>query len=181
VTSVALLRGINVGRAKRVAMADLRRLAEELGYGGVRTLLNSGNLVFDAGRERPARSAERLARALADGLGVSSVVTALSAAELATVVEENALAKRASDPARLLVAFCPDGARLKQLRGLLREDWSPEALAVGHLAAYAWCPTGILASRLLQAVGRVLGETATTRNWATVRRIHAALGTGKDA
>lgn len=43
---VALLRGINVGRVKRLAMADLRALIEGLGYGDVRTLLNSGNVVF---------------------------------------------------------------------------------------------------------------------------------------
>ena len=43
---VALIRGINVGRAKRVAMADLRALVEGLGYRDVDTLLNSGNVVF---------------------------------------------------------------------------------------------------------------------------------------
>jgi len=48
---VALIRGINVGKAKRVAMADLRALLVELGYGEPRTLLNSGNVVFEAGRE----------------------------------------------------------------------------------------------------------------------------------
>ena len=42
---VALLRGINVGRAKRIAMADLRALVEGLGFGEVRTLLNSGNAI----------------------------------------------------------------------------------------------------------------------------------------
>ena len=50
---VALLRGINVGRAKRVAMADLRALVEDLGYCDVRTLLNSGNVVFTAARAAP--------------------------------------------------------------------------------------------------------------------------------
>jgi hypothetical protein len=45
---IALLRGVNVGRAKRIAMADLRKLVEDLGHTGVRTLLNSGNIVFDA-------------------------------------------------------------------------------------------------------------------------------------
>jgi uncharacterized protein (DUF1697 family) len=43
---VALLRGINVGKAKRIAMGDLRAIVEKLGYGDVRTLLNSGNVVF---------------------------------------------------------------------------------------------------------------------------------------
>jgi len=43
---VALMRGINVGRAKRLAMVDLRALVEDLGYGDVRTLQNSGNIIF---------------------------------------------------------------------------------------------------------------------------------------
>ena len=59
-THVALLRGINVGTAKRVAMANLRTMVEELGYGDVRTLLNSGNVVFSAtvaaARHAPSRN-----------------------------------------------------------------------------------------------------------------------------
>jgi uncharacterized protein (DUF1697 family) len=43
---VALLRGVNNAGARRVAMADLRSLFEQLGFGDVRTLLNSGNVVF---------------------------------------------------------------------------------------------------------------------------------------
>ena len=51
-TEIALLRGINVGKAKRVAMAELRALVEKLGYGDVRTLLNSGNVVFSTEPEQ---------------------------------------------------------------------------------------------------------------------------------
>jgi hypothetical protein len=97
---VALFRGINVGRAKRVAMADLRRVAEDLGYRDVRTLLNSGNLVFDGGRETPARSGERLQRAVADSLGVSAGVLVLTADDVATVVAENTLVDVAGDASR---------------------------------------------------------------------------------
>jgi len=59
---VALLRGINVGRAKRVAMADLRTLVESLGYREVSTLLNSGNVVFTVRlhpRPRPGRALKK--------------------------------------------------------------------------------------------------------------------------
>ena len=66
VTQVALLRGVNVGAAKRVAMADLRALVEGLGYGGVRTLLNSGNVVYDAPGVAPAAAAARIERVLAN-------------------------------------------------------------------------------------------------------------------
>jgi uncharacterized protein (DUF1697 family) len=54
---VALFRGINVGKAKRIAMADLRKLFEGLGYGDVRTLLNSGNVVFTVSKEKAGESA----------------------------------------------------------------------------------------------------------------------------
>ena len=43
---LALLRGVNVGKAKRVPMAELRRVLEDLGCTNVATLLNSGNAVF---------------------------------------------------------------------------------------------------------------------------------------
>ena len=172
---MALIRGINVGRAKRIAMADLRGLLADLGYREVQTLLNSGNVVFGAGRERPSRIAERIEVAMRERLGVSAPVTVLTAADFSTVVEENRLGKVAKDPARFLVAFCSDAGRLKQLEGLTRQRWSPEALAVGSVAAYLWCASGILESRLVEAVGRVLGESTTTRNWTTVTKIHAAL------
>jgi uncharacterized protein (DUF1697 family) len=175
VRHVALIRGINVGRAKRVAMADLRELLADLGYGEVRTLLNSGNVVFSAGREKPNRIGTRIEAAMRDRLGVSAPVTVLTAAAFATVVEENGLAKLAKDPARFLVAFCNDAGRLEQLGPLTRRRWSPEALAVGSVAAYMWCASGILESRLAEAVGRVLGESTTTRNWTTVTKIHALL------
>jgi len=48
-------------------------------------------------------------------------------------------------------------------------------MAAGSLAAYVWCSEGILESRLLQVVGRALGESTTTRNWATVGKVQAAL------
>ena len=51
---VALLRAVNVGGRSSLAMADLRAVAEGLGYGEVTTFLQSGNLVFDA-KGRPAK------------------------------------------------------------------------------------------------------------------------------
>jgi uncharacterized protein (DUF1697 family) len=172
---VALVRGINVGRAKRVAMADLRKLAADLGYREVRTLLNSGNLIFSAGHEKPRGIGKRIELAMRDRLGLSAAVTVLTAAAFSTVVDENRLGDAAKDPARFLVAFCNDASRLKELERLTRQPWSPEALAVGSEAAYLWCASGILESRLAEAVGRVLGESTTTRNWTTVTKIRAAL------
>lgn len=170
---VALLRGINVGRAKRVAMADLRKLVEGLGYSDVRTLLNSGNVVFTAPGVAPGDAAARIEEGLVARLGVSSRVTVLTAAELAAAVEKNPLLEVADNPSRLFVAFLANPKDRSHLTPLAQQDWSPEVLALGPRVAYLWCPEGLLASRLPEAVGRALGDGVTTRNWATVTKLQA--------
>jgi uncharacterized protein (DUF1697 family) len=170
---VALLRGINVGRAKRVAMADLRALVEGLGYRDVRTLLNSGNVVFGAPGALRADAAPRIEKALVARLGVSSRVIVLGAAELAAIVKDNPLLDVADDPSRLLVVVLADPADRSRLRPLLKQDWSPDALALGKRVAYVWCATGMLKSPLNNAVSRLLRDGATARNWATIVKLHA--------
>jgi len=179
---VALLRGINVGRAKRVAMADLRALVESLGHHDVRTLLNSGNVVFSVqGRAASPAIAAAIERALAERVGIESRVTVLSAPEMASVVTENPFAGSVADPARLLVAFCRDAEGPRALAPLLAEEWGTDALAVGSRAAYLQCTGGILESRLVEAVGRALRDGVTTRNWSTVQKLHALLESPGDA
>jgi uncharacterized protein (DUF1697 family) len=173
-TQVALLRGINVGRAKRIAMADLRAVVESLGHSDVRTLLNSGNVVFASAPARPERLAASIEQAVERRLGVSARVTVLAGAALAEVVAENPLREVATDDSRLLVAFLRDPAAARaRLAGLASRDWGSDAFALGARAAYLWCAGGILDSDLSQAVGRLLGDGVTTRNWTTVTKLHA--------
>jgi len=169
---VALIRGINVGRAKRVAMSDLRALVEGLGYGEVRTLVNSGNVVFRVPAARPGDIAGRIEKAITARLGISARVIVLSAADLAAVVAGNRLGPVAKDPSRLLVTVLKNPADRKRLVPLTRRDWAPEALSLGVRVAYLWCPEGMIASPLADAVFRLLGDAWTTRNWATLTKLH---------
>jgi uncharacterized protein (DUF1697 family) len=175
-TLIALLRGINVGKAKRVAMADLRKLVEKLGYTDVRTLLNSGNVVFKSTSTDTAKAGERIEKALVENTGVSARVLVVSAAELATAVKENPLLKVADNPSRLLVAFLADSADLAMLKPLLKEKWGTEVLATGSRAAYIWMPEGVIDSKVFPAIARALNNAVTTRNWATVLKLHALAG-----
>jgi uncharacterized protein (DUF1697 family) len=175
-TCIALLRGVNVGRAKRLAMAHLRELVEGLGHTNVRTLLNSGNVVFDARQTNVSRIAQSVEMAIADKFGFSALVVVLTAADLATIIRENPLRVAATDPSRYLVSFAASATHLAKAKPLLAESWKPEALAIGKRAAYVWCADGIIESKLLQAFTRATGEVATTRNWATVLKLQAAAG-----
>jgi len=168
---VALLRGVNVGRGNRISMAALRDLVSNLGYGDVRTLLNSGNVVFTVPRTAPRDAASRIEDALIAEVGISARVTVLSSAELATVIEENPLLKYADNHSRLLVALLRDPADRAKLSPLSKQDWGKDALGVGTRAAYLWCARGVIASKLNEAVNRLLGEGVTSRNWATILKL----------
>ena len=170
---IALLRGINVGKAKRVPMADLRALMEALGYANVRTLLNSGNAVFDAKGGTPAGHAKKLRAAILEKTGVDCEVVVKTAADLAAAIAEHPLRRHAEDDARMQVMFMQDASALAELKALEAGDWAPEAFAVGRHAAWLWCASGIIESRIAKAVGKVLKERGTARNWATVEKLQA--------
>jgi len=172
---VALFRGINVGKAKRIAMADLRALLTSMGYGNVRTLLNSGNVVFDSTGTASNKHATRIQTAVAESLGVDSLVVVKSARDMAQVVADNPLASQPLDPSRLLVALTQDNHTLAALAPLGHTDWGHEQLHTGQHAAYVWCADGILQSKAAVALMKGLADNGTTRNWATIEKIHAML------
>jgi len=171
---IALLRGVNVGRAKRIAMGELRSLFVELGHKDVRTLLNSGNVLFRCTRPNAGKLALSIQNTIADTHGFSASVTVVTAADLAAIIRENPLLHLAVDPSKHLVAFVAHPRSLVPLRSLMEESWAPDALAIGSRAAYLWCAAGVLDSKLSQIFARRAGDTVTTRNWATVLKLHAA-------
>jgi uncharacterized protein (DUF1697 family) len=171
---VALLRGINVGRSKRVGMADLRESVEALGYDDVRTYLQSGNVVFTGKDGRPERAAQKIEDQLAERLGLDVRVLVRTRDELAEVIDRNPLSEIASDPRRLLVAFLSSSPDPKRLRDVDPADFEPDAFAVGAREIYLWCPDGFHATKLGHAFWeKQLQLTATARNWNTVTKLLA--------
>ena len=169
---VALVRGINVGRAKRVAMADLRKLVSDLGYADVRSLLNSGNIVFSAAAVPPADAATAIETALVLKLGVAARVMVLSSIELSAIVSDNSLLALADDHARLMVFVIADPALHEHVAVLCASETHTGVTALGRHAAYVWCPTGVLDSAAAAAMGKLLGDATTARNWNTVTKLH---------
>ena len=172
---VALLRGVNVGKAKRVPMADLRGIVEELGGTSVKTLLNSGNVVLDRVRATPSKLALELSAAIEARLKVKVPVIVKSSAEFTAVMKENRLSKHASDHSRLLVAFTQESKALARLSSLSPLTAPPDEFTVGEHAAYLYCAAGILESKLGAALVGKSGESATTRNWATCLKLLSLL------
>jgi uncharacterized protein (DUF1697 family) len=169
---VALLRGINVGTAKSIAMADLVAVYESLGLGSVRTLLRSGNVVFDA--DGPIDAAT-LSRATADATGVSADVVLVPADRFRVIAARNPLAPLIEDPSRAIVCFLDGPADVAAVARPSDESLAPERLAFGDGAVYQWCPDGISKSKLPARYFSSLGVVATGRNVRTVEKLLAML------
>jgi len=169
---VALLRGINVGGRTRVAMADLRRLALDLGHTQVETYVQSGNLLFGSPAGKPARLAGELERRIAKDLGVSVTVLVRTGDDLARVVAANPFLGGSADPAKLHVTFlaaAPDPERGAQLEAPAGQ---PDQLSLAGREVYLHTPNGYGRSKLSNAfLEKRLGVAATTRNWKTVGRL----------
>ena len=101
-----------------------------------------------------------------------------SATELAAIVAENPVNVEAAEHSRYLVAFVQDAAALSGLAAVHPLVVSPEQFAVGKNAAYLFCARGILESKAGAALVGKAGVTATTRNWATVLKLHALANAG---
>jgi uncharacterized protein (DUF1697 family) len=164
-----LLRAVNVGGRNKVPMARLRELAEGLGYTGVSTYLQSGNLVVTADTKKPADVEAAVAGAIRDDLGVDVAVLVRSRKELAAVVAANPFADRTSDPKRLHVNFLTAQPAAATLKALDRNEFDPERFEFGDRCMYQWFPDGVGRSRMATAPwDRRLGVRGTGRNWRTV-------------
>lgn len=175
---VALLRGINLGRSRRVAMADLRELLEGLGYEDVRTHLQSGNAVLTTG-DSSASVAAAIEAGMAERFGIEVGVVVRTTEQLAAIVAADPLGEVADDPARRMVVFLPASADRAALRALQEQDFGDERLELAGREVYAWCPGGVGRSPLMAALGK---ETAapggTARNWRTVTALAEMAGPG---
>jgi uncharacterized protein (DUF1697 family) len=172
---IALLRGINVGNAKRVAMADLRSLVEELGYTDVKTLLNSGNVVFSAAKTAPQQAASRIQKAIEAKLGFSARVMVMKGEELSAVVKADPFGKVADNPSRYLVGILGRPSDREKLAEVTAKNWGEEKIALGKgaasLALFMWIPSGVIESRLNTAVSKALKDGVTARNWSTMSKL----------
>ena len=171
-TYVVLLRGINLGSKRRVAMADLRDLLEGLGYDDVRTHLQSGNAVLRAPTRSAATVESAVSAAIESGLGLDVKVAARTAAQMRAVVAADPFAGVATDPARYLVTFLAKKPPAGWLGSLDPESYAPEQAAVVGRQLYLWLPKGVHDSRLARTVtDKKLGGSATSRNWNVVTRL----------
>jgi uncharacterized protein (DUF1697 family) len=176
---VAFLRGINVGGNKPVRMAELGAAFEKLGLRNVRTVLTSGNVLFDA----PASSFERLPAMVRAGLkrtlGLDAAVAIRTLEQVRRLVSANHFADvRSAARAQLYITFLAEDAPTEvSLPDRPPTDGIRTArVSAGEVASVVKLSPGRGTTDLMSAIDRQFGPKATTRNWNTVGRVLAADG-----
>jgi uncharacterized protein (DUF1697 family) len=169
---IALLRGINVG-GRTVKMDALRNVLSTLGCTDVRSFIQSGNLVFNAGRRAGAPLERWLEEAALARLGLNTEFHVRTANEWQALIASNPFPREAEEDPAHLVAMCfkgePSPATLQSLRASIS---GPERVEVVGRALYIVYPLGIGQSQLTTSlIDRKLGARGTARNWNTVLKL----------
>lgn len=172
---IALLRAINVGGHKQVAMADLRDFLTQLGFGDARSLLQSGNLVFRSNTRSGAALERTLETEAAKRLGLETDFFVRSAAEWQTIVARNPFPEEAErDPGHLVAMILKGAPAAHEVKALQDAIPGRERVRADGRVAYVVYPDGIGRSRLTTAlVEKKLGTRSTGRNWNTVLKLAA--------
>jgi uncharacterized protein (DUF1697 family) len=167
---VALLRGINVGKAHQLAMPRLAELLTGRGHGNVRTHLRSGNVVLDSSLGERELAAD-LAEAIEAEFGFAVPVVVRTGAEVAAVVAGDPFSTVATDPARYLVTFFPEPPAPDRVDALPPAEGGGDYLVRGR-ELYLWLPEGIANTPLAAwKWDKLLGVAGTGRNWNTVTKL----------
>lgn len=174
---IALLRGINVGGRGLLPMADLRALADGVGFINVKTLLQSGNMVFDA-PGAPVELEDKLEAAIKAHVGREVLVMVRTPAEWAAMIDANPMPEFAAErPNHFQMFFMKAPLAQSAFDAFSAAHDGPEDLRLAGREIYASFPDGIADSKLMaKPLDKRIGVATTARNWNTVLKLRDASG-----
>jgi|1186.fasta_scaffold335379_2 uncharacterized protein (DUF1697 family) len=169
---VALLRAVNVG-GRSLPMAELRTIVEGCGHTGVRTYIQSGNVVFEAASKNGEQVARGLEQAIGEATGVTTEVTVRTGAELADLLDHDPFA--GEDPAFRHVVFRIDTGPAP-VPAIDEQAFLPEAVRPYKRELVLHLPNGMGRAKLPLELARRSKERGTARNWRTVTKLAELAG-----
>jgi len=170
---IAMLRGINVGGHKRIKMDRLRSSFEALGFAQVKTYIQSGNVVFKAGKISTSGLSRKIEDKILSDFGFQVSVISRTADEISKTITSNPfLNERGIDPERLHVMFLSDAPAPAAVKKLAELTAAPDRLHCLDRAIFFYFPNGVSQSVLFKnPVDRILAVVNTMRNWKTVNQL----------
>ena len=171
----ALFSGINVGGNRIVKMADLRAFFDDLGFTRVETYVQSGNVVFCAGKGKSADIAAVLEEAFEKRWGFHSRILVRDLDWFERAIDANPYPQLADDPKKLHLYVLEREPTAQEQARLAEKCTGPEEFAVRGDAFYLHAPNGLGKSAFANLIARTLKVPGTARNWRTVLALLAMM------
>ena len=170
VTYIALLRGINVSGHNMIKMDELKRVLGELDFTGIRTYIQSGNIVFGSNSDVPAVLAAGIAGKIRERFGFEVPVVIRTLQELDTISKSNPFLRDGNlDAGKMHVTFLPELPDPERTEKIMEYNFPPDEFAINGKEIYLYCPDGYGRTKLTpQFFESKLKISTTTRNWKTI-------------
>jgi uncharacterized protein (DUF1697 family) len=177
-TFVSVLRGINVSGHKKIPMAELKALYEELNFKHITTYIQSGNVIFEGNDSKnlPAQ----IEKKLLEKYGFKVPVIIRTANELVSLIESNPFLKdKSTDTSKLHVTFLEKPPQQADADKINKAEYEPDRFIISKQEVYLYCPGGYGNTKLTNTFFESkLKVTATTRNWRTVNELLKIIQSG---
>jgi len=168
---IALLRGINVG-GHQVPMAKLKKTLEGIGYINVKTLLASGNVVFEAEKENLLLLTKKLEAALAKTFGFPISVLLRPVRDIEKLIKSEPFKGiKVTPETRLYVTFLSEKPKSLKIPELPSKDFQILSVTDATVCSVLRLSPEKGTVDLMGAIEKEFGKNVTTRNWNTVEKI----------
>ena len=168
-TYISMLRGINVSGQKKIAMAELKKLYESLGFKNVQTYIQSGNVIFECPDTDASKLASRIEKKIKRSFGFDVPVLIRTKDEFRKLIENTPFSKSAD---WLYVSFLSSVPANSPIGEINKMKDRLEEFSMSGMEIYLFCPGGYGKTKLSNSLfERKLKVAATTRNWRTVNAL----------
>lgn len=170
-TKIAILRGINVGGKRKILMADLKALCEELGLEQIKTYIQSGNVIFNSKKENTELE-DLLENAIAEKFGFIVPVIVRNSSEFETSISKNPFFKKNADINRLHLTFLKEKPKNEYLEKVLSYHSDPDKFKIDEKEVFIFCEGKYHKTKLNNNFfEKKLKVGVTTRNWKTILKL----------
>ncbi|MBE0571634.1 MAG: DUF1697 domain-containing protein [Ignavibacteriaceae bacterium] len=169
---IALLRGINVSGQRLIKMSDLKILFEKVGFNGVETYLQSGNVIFTSKETSTEKLSLKISSAIKKQFGFDVQLIVVTLEEIEQVIKKNPFIKKKKEAEKLYVVFLSEKPLIENMDKLNSIDYAPEEYIIDEKYIYLFVPNGYgkakLNNNLFENKLKVFG---TTRNLNTIKAL----------
>jgi uncharacterized protein (DUF1697 family) len=172
-TKIAILRGINVGGKRKILMADLKKMLQDMGYQNIQTYIQSGNLIFEVNEKLENKEiTQKIENTILEKFNFEVPVIILSSDEIENAIRNNPYYKTNTDINKLHLTFLNEEPEKDKKEEIESFDFAPDQFKIIGKNAFIYCKDSYHKSKLTNNFfEKKLEVKATTRNWKTVLKL----------